>query len=288
MKRLRQAITFILIFPWLCVIAIMPYQLAYMVSDLSFYLVYYILKYRRAVVGKNLRNAFPTKTEDELKQITKAFYKQLCDLLIEYVKTLIINPSQITHRCIIENPELLQNLYAANKHVLLLAGHCGNWEWAANAVAIETKYKVQLVYKPLSNPYFDSLISYIRKRFNKTLIKEKQVLRKMLSSGSRLTATAILADQAPSHKQVYVMDFLNQTTYMAQGVEKLAKKLNYPIVYVHVRKIKRGHYGIRLEMLCESPRGVASEIISRIYMEKLEKDIQAQPAIWLWSHKRWK
>ncbi len=286
MKRLIQAITFYALLPWLYLIAILSFRLIYIISNLLYYIVYPL--YRRKVVRKNLTHAFPGTSKRELQTLEKSFYKHFCDLLVEYIKSLTITPSQIATRCTIQNVVLLEKLYAQGRPILLVTGHQGNWEWAANAIALQTNYQVGVVYKPLSNPYFDRLVKRIRERFGRFTIPEKQVLRTMLSYDAIPKATAFLADQAPNPDHAYVMEFLNQPTYVTTGVEKLAVKLNQVVVYVHISKVKRGYYALELELLVENPTTVPARDITSLYMQSLEKDIYQQPALWLWSHNRWK
>ena len=286
MKRFIQAITFYALLPWLYLIAILPFRLIYAISDVLYYIVYPL--YRRKVVRKNLTHAFPGKSNRELKTLEQSFYKHFCDLLVEYIKSLTITPSQIARRCTIQNVALLETLYMQGRHILLVTGHHGNWEWAANAIALQTSYQMGVIYKPLSNPYFDRLIKKIRQRFGKFTIHEKRVLRTMLQYNSMPKATAFLADQAPDPRHAYVIRFLNQLTYVTAGVEKLATKLNQAVIYVHIREIKRGYYTIEPELLVDDPATMPAHRIIELYIQKLEADIRQQPATWLWSHNRWK
>jgi KDO2-lipid IV(A) lauroyltransferase len=240
-------------------------------------------------VWDNLCNTFPEKPMAERQKLEKDFYKHLCDLLLEHIKGLSITRAQALHRCTLQNPELLQTLYENGRHILLLTGHQGNWEWAGNSVALQTNYKLYVLYKSLSNYYFDRLVGYIRKRFGRDIIQQSQALRRMLSYSSVPTATAILADQAPvTSQQSYIIDFLNQPTHITQSLGKLAKKLNHAVVYMHVIKAKRGYYNVTAELLFEHPNIVPDYMITNIYMKRLEADIYQEPATWLWSHDRWK
>ncbi|ACE05889.1 hypothetical protein Aasi_0480 [Candidatus Amoebophilus asiaticus 5a2] len=288
MKRITQALTFWLLLPWLCIVAILPFSILYKMSDVCYYLIYYLLRYRKKIVWNNLSNAFSEKEAIERKKLQKDFYRHLCDLLLEHIKGLTITCAQVLHRCTLQNPEVLESLYKKGKHVLLLTGHQGNWEWAGSAVALQTNYKLYVIYKTLSNPYFDGLVGRIRKRFGRDIIQQNQVLRKMLSYDSIPKATAILADQAPDPQQASIMNFLNQPTYVTQGLEKLAKKLNHAIVYMHIKKIKRGYYTVIAELLFEHPIDTPDLLITQTYMQRLEADIYQEPATWLWSHNRWK
>lgn len=286
MKRFVQAILFYALLPWLYLIAILPGGLIYGVSNLLYYLVY--PWYRRSVVRKNLTGAFPNKSERELKALERSFYNHFCDLLVEYIKSLTVTPAQVARRCTVQNVTLLERLHSQGRHIMLVAGHQGNWEWAASAIALQTSYHVGVIYKPLSNPYFDQLVKQIRQRFGKFIIHEKQILRTMLQYDAIPKATAFLADQAPTPQHVYVMQFLNQPTYVTASVEKLATKLNQAIVYVHIRKATRGYYTLELELLVDDPEVMATQAITHRYIQLLEADIRQQPATWLWSHNRWK
>lgn len=286
-KRFFQAITFYLLLPWLYLVSILPFFWLYRLSDVLFLLVYYVFQYRSKVVWTNLHRAFPDKSKAALEKLRQSFYQYLCDLLLEHIKSLTISPQQALHRCSLKNPELLQKLYEQGRHIILVTGHYGNWEWAGNAVALQTSYHLYALYKPLSHPYFDTLVRRIRTRFGRKLIGQRQALRIMLQYGTSPKATAILADQAPPPEHAYVTTFLNQPTYVFSGVEKLAKKLNHAVVYMSTHRIKRGYYTVQAKLLFEQPTGVPAHAITITHTHQLEAAIRNQPATWLWSHKRW-
>ena len=288
-KRIQQGIIFYSFFPLLCFLSLLPCWFLYRVADVCYYLIYYIIRYRRKIVRHNLQYAFPKKTFLELLTIEKSFYIYLCDLLVEHIKSLTISQAQINRRCIIQNIELLQKMYTAGKHILLVTGHYGNWEWAAAAVALQTSYQLAVVYKPLSNSYFDTLLVYVRKRFGKHIIPQKKVLRSILNYGSIPMATAILDDQAPSAKHAaYVIDFFSQSTYTSIGIERIAKKCNQSVVYIHIQRIKRGYYTMEAELITDNPLITSVHEITKDYIRLLEVDIRQNPAFWLWSHNKWK
>ncbi len=288
MKRFVQALSFYCLLPWLYLIALLPFAWLYKLSDRCFFLVYHLFKYRRKVVWQNLTHIFPDKTPAELQELSQSFYHYLCDLLLEHIKSLMMTPMQATKHCKLENPELLQHLYDQGRHIILVTGHYGNWEWAGHAVALQTNYQLYALYKPLSNPYFDAFLRRIRTRFHRKVIRQDQALRVMSHYGSTPTATAILADQAPITSQAYLTSFLGQPTYVGKGLEKLAKKLNYAVVYISTPRIQRGYYQVKASLLFDDPANTPDNLITQGYTQELEMDIYQQPATWLWSHRRWK
>jgi KDO2-lipid IV(A) lauroyltransferase len=84
------------------------------------------------------------------------------------------------------------------------------------------------------------------------------------------------------------MEFLHQDTPVFLGTEKIAKKLKYPVIYITVKRPKRGFYTIHSTLLFDHPEQTSENEISEIHTRQLEKDIREQPEIWLWSHRRWK
>jgi KDO2-lipid IV(A) lauroyltransferase len=261
-----------------------------MVSDSIFFLVYRVIGYRKKVVFENLKNSFPEKTLKELKLIEKKFYHYLIDLFLETLKTLTISKKEAIKRCKLspETLKLFKDLNDQNKSCILVMGHFGNWEWAGNSFSILNKQQLYVIYHPLTNKNFDKLMYNMRTRFGSKLYAMKDTVRGMINNRNEVNATAFIADQTPSPENAYWTNFLNQDTPIFWGTEKIAQKLNYPIIYVTVNRLKRGYYYVNTEILVLDPKSTKEGEISELHTRKLEKDIRSQPEIWLWSHRRWK
>lgn len=276
--------------PFIYLLSLLPFPLLYLVSDGLYGILYYVIGYRKKVVFKNLKNSFPGKTDQEIKRIRKEFYHYLCDLTLETFKTLTISKSTMLKRCSIESDtmKLFNQLAEENKSFILVMGHWGNWEWAGNSFSLLCKHQLYVIYHPLSNTYFDGLIYRMRTRFGTKLIEMKDTYREMAARKNELSATAFIADQTPSPEGAFWTRFLNQDTPVFKGTEKIAQRMNYPVVYARVRRRKRGFYEISSDMLFENPASTGADVISAAHTKALENDIIAQPEIWLWSHRRWK
>ncbi len=285
-----SAIIYYIALPFIYLISILPFGILYKVSNGLYFILYKILGYRREVVLTNLRNSFPHKTEEEINTIAKSYYKYLCDLFLETFKTLTIDKKTMLEHCYF-NPQakaLFDKLAAENKSIILVMGHLGNWEWSGNTVSLQLKQQLYVIYHPISNKYFDWLMYKMRTRFGTKLIAMKDTFREMLENRKELNATAFIADQTPAPENAYWTTFLNQDTPVFKGAELIARKINYPIVYATVKRVKRGYYEIFAEVICEEPKQTSEGEISELHTRKLEEDIIAQPEVWLWSHRRWK
>ncbi|NII24995.1 lipid A biosynthesis acyltransferase [Pseudoflavitalea sp. X16] len=277
--------------PFIYLLSLLPFRGLYLLSDGFYLLLYYVIGYRKKVVFTNLRNSFPDKAETELKAIQKRFYRYFCDLFLETFKTLTISPAKMLKHCSMDPAAeaLFNGLAAENKSIIIVMGHKGNWEWAGNTFSMRCKHQLYVIYHPLGNPYFNKLIIKMRTRFGTKLIAMKDTFRDMVQNRSHLTATAFIADQTPAPDKAYWMSFLNQDTPVFPGTEKIAQKMNYPIVYVSVQKIKRGYYTLSADLLKMPPYTSLREgEITEAHTKRLEAAIIEQPDTWLWTHRRWK
>ena len=281
-----NALIYYISLPFLYLIAIMPFRLIYVFSDF----LYYVLKltgYRKSVVLTNLKNSFPEKTEKEILLIFNQYYQYMCDLILETLKTLTLTEAQAKKHCVFHKADWLDKMYDESQSIIIVMGHYGNWELAGPSFSLNNKFQLYVIYRPLSNPYFEKLFSKMRTKFGTKIIPVLTTVRDMVAVRKEVTATAFIADQKAAPETAYWTTFLNQDTSVFQGTEKLSKKFGYPVVYMSVNKIKRGYYEITPELLCADPKNTSDFEISELFIQRLEKEINNNPVTWLWSHRRW-
>ncbi len=278
------------IYPILYVISLLPFTVLYGLSSFIYFLLFYVFKYRRLVVWQNLKRAFPTKTDQDLRVIEKQFYKHLSDVFVETIKALSISKNELSKR-VQFSPAFRKTFDEYNEKkqgVVVVMGHLGNWEWSCLAFSLAFKQELDGLYHPLSNKGFDRLMINLRGRFGANLVNMHTLPRQLPGIKAKVTALSFIADQTPSHNNAYWTTFLNQDTAVFSGTERIARKLNWPVVYVSVSKPKRGYYAIACQVMSEVPKNVPETKISEWHTQALEIDIQQTPYIWLWSHRRWK
>lgn len=270
-------------------IAIIPFWILYPFSDFLSFLFCYVFKYRKKVIIQNLQKSFPEKSEKEIKIIAKRTYRNLTDIVVESMKTFTMSTKQVKKRFRIINPEILDEYYSNGQSIIGVTGHYGNWEWGAMAGSLQIKHRAIAIYKPLSNKYIDNFIKRTRAE-NGTLLKSINKTSETFESLKNQTCIFLLvADQSPSStKKAIWVDFLNQDTACLHGPEKYAADYNYPVVYLDIQRVKRGFYELTAEKLIEKPESVEKNMVTKLYMNKLEQVIRKKPEDWLWSHKRWK
>jgi KDO2-lipid IV(A) lauroyltransferase len=267
----------------------LPLRVIYFVSDFFYVVTLTIFPYRKEVITNNLKRSFPDKTEQEIKNLRKKFYRHFTDLLAEGIKNLSISKKELLSRVHVENPELMDELYAKGKSVLLVSGHYNNWEWLITGQSLLFKHQAVGIGMPLSSKFWNKKLNELRARFGMKIIHAKIVKESFESLKNEAIATLILSDQSPGDStKSYWMNFLHQQTAVLYGCEQLAHTYNQAVVFYAMRKVKRGYYKIHLTLITENPRETAWGFITESHTKLLEKEIRANPAYWMWSHKRWK
>ncbi|MBK6990526.1 MAG: lipid A biosynthesis acyltransferase [Chitinophagaceae bacterium] len=277
-----------LVFGVLYLFSLLPIRLLYFFSDLVALLLYYVFQYRKEVVMANLLQAFPDKSEEERIVIAKKFYRNFIDNWIETIKLLSISKRTMNKR-VTGNFEIFHQLYGSGKSVQLNLGHFFNWEIMTLHAGINQPYTFLTVYLPQSSIIMNRLILYIRGRWGNPLLPSSDMIRSIIPWRKKQYLIALGADQSPAlPENAYWLYFLNKPTGFLKGSEKFAKGQKIPVVMMTHNRTKRGHYHFEYFLLCEDPTVIPEGELIRQYVYHLEKNIQLQPELYLWSHKRWK
>ncbi|NNC95994.1 MAG: lysophospholipid acyltransferase family protein [Chitinophagales bacterium] len=256
-----------------------------------YFLIITIGRYRREVITKNLKASFPELSGEEIKHIRKKFHHHIIDLLIEGYLMLVLSEKTLLRKYSFTNPELINRYYDEGKSVILVGGHYNNWEYLVVTINKQFKHLGSGIGKKISNRSFGKVMDKRRSRlgtqiWNANNVREK--FKEQTENGEPFCCL-ILADQSVHNvERSFWMKFLNQDTPVLYGLEKLARKYNLPVVYYSCKKVKRGIYESKLELITENPTEEGDGDIVFRYNKMLERDINAAPEYWLWSHKRWK
>lgn len=273
-------------------ISFLPFWLLYLIGDFIYFIVYYVVKYRVAVVRDNIQRAFPQTSLTEKKNIEKNFFHHFSDMIIEMLKMMSMTDNEMLKRMQYINFENTLKHYEEGRSVILLTSHFGNWEWLSSySLLLPNDKPVYQVYKKLSSDLSNKISYKSRKRFGAENVEMKELLKVVinLQNNSKLGMLGMISDQSPRRNpNLHFVDFLHQPTAVITGSEQIAKKFNFPVYYVSVQRVRRGYYTATFEPITTTPTETTAFEISEKYMQLLEKDILKQPDQWLWSHKRWK
>lgn len=285
-------IQYILVYGWVKLLALLPLRALYVLSDVLYFVIYRVIRYRVGVVRANLEASFPGKDGGELLLLERKFYRHFADYAVETLKLAHITLEELQRRARVLNPELLDRLMDGGKPCcLLLMGHFGNWEWFSGSSSRLKDGRLYQIYRPLGNKAVDKLFIRLRTRFGSAGIPKNDTGREVvrLARGKVRSAVIFLADQTPSPGNLhYWTRFLNRDTAILTGAERLARKLDTPVVFLDVRMPERGYYTLELQLIAANPKDTPEHWITEEYARRMERCILRKPEGWLWTHKRWK
>ena len=285
-----QLLAFILIYPFLWIVSQLPFRLLYFVSDILYVFMFHVFGYRKKTVKMNLELVFPEKTDIERNKIIKAFYHHLCDMILEAIKSMNISADDMKLRFKFTNIDIITNFEKQNKSISLMCAHYGSWEWIF-ILQSYTTHKTFAIYKRLSNKYFDKLFRRIRARYNSNLITTKEAVATLIENKKNglLTINGFVSDQTPKKNKAYHWkEFMGIKVPVHTGAEMLSKKLDMPVVFFSVKRVKRGFYETTFQVLADNPKKISDYEITDKFLKLVEKQIYEAPEYYLWTHKRWK
>ena len=274
--------------------ALLPFRALFFISDIFYFIIYYIIGYRKKLVRRNLNNAFPDKTPEEIRKIEKEFYRHFCDYFVETIKLLHISDSQMQKHFVFKNVESAQQFLDKKQPVVLMLGHYGNWEWALSMMfqlkgGEDTVFGQ--VYRPLNNKISDRFFLHLRERFNTTGFTKHDVFRDIvnLRKANKNWMIGFMSDQKPSGNQIpYRMQFLNQETPVLTGTEKIARHTKAAVCYLDITYLKRGYYEGTILVISDNASETSEFEITEKYMHHFEQTILRNPSAYLWTHNRWR
>ena len=285
-------IQYALIYSWVKVHALLPMWALYILSDILYVLVYKVVRYRVKVVRQNMKASFPDKSDTELRRLEREFYHHFADYVVETIKLAHISLEELQRRAFLKNPELVDTLMEkGHTCFILLMGHYGNWEWFSGSTSRFKDSRIYQIYRPLNNQAFDRLFFNLRTKFGSFGIKKQDTVRDVIPLKKDKTRCVVIfiADQTPSRNNLhYWTNFLNQDSSILTGPERLARKLDLPVIFLDTKQVKRGYYTIDMKLVTETPKETPENWITEQYARLMEKCILRNPSGWLWTHKRWK
>ncbi len=267
----------------------LPLRALYAFSGFLYFLAYYVVRHRHRVIRDQIAQVFPDMPEAERTAIHKRYLKNFCDVLVEVLKSASMGAADLSARIRIVNLPLALEYLEAGRSVMLVTSHLCNWEWLLQGIALQLGFPLDAAYKPLHDQWAEKLMLGVRSRFGARLIPAKELLADFLSRRTVVRAVAMNADQAPvSTDKRYWTSFLGQDTAFYVGAEQIARGMRLPMLYVVMRRLRRGRYEVEFRVLWDGREVVAPNGITERYARACEVDVLESPADWLWSYRRWR
>ena len=278
------------------VISLLPLPVLYLLSDIVWLLMFICppLRYRKDIVRKNLALSFPDKDKKWINRTERRFYYQFACQIVEALKTVSAGKRWILRHMEFAGMDRLVEETRKGRSGIGYLGHVGNWEWipAMNLFFTHVDDFVGgQVYHRLENPVMELFMYKLRNKFGTVSIPMEQVMRRFLGyrSEGKQFFIGMIADQVPLWWNIhYWTQFMNRETPVFTGAERLARKMDLEIWYMHITRKRRGYYRCEMQLVFEHTADLPEYAVTEKYMRLLEDNIRECPELWLWTHNRWK
>lgn len=274
-----------------------PFRMLYGLADALFVPFYYVVRYRRRIVRKNLTESFPNKSQREIVKIEKRFYHSFIYVALESCKLLTLTEAEMKCRMRFTNAEWVNALLADGRSVALYLGHFGNWEWISSlGLWIEPEATKAQIYHTLRNKKMDRLMRQLRERMGHNVCVEMRQTVRFMAEAKQKGIPAIIgfiADQSPKRRVAkHFITFLNHNVPVLTGTEKTTKHFDYVPVFVRVVRTKRGFYEAEFVPMLKADETDVTQVpdfeLTSRYFALLETEITTHPELYLWTHNRFK
>lgn len=277
-----------LVYSLLWLLSLLPLRVLHFISDCLYVLVFYVFSYRKQVVFANMKQAYPQKSDAEIKQLAKKFYHSFIDSLIESIK-LFSTGEKFLEKHIQFDFSVYDQLAAAQRSCQMHAFHQFNWEFINLILSNKLKQPLVAIYMPIANKALNKIFYDLRTRYGTVMLPATDLKNKLSEWKTRLHVLALVGDQNPGNpSNAYWLNFFNKPAPFIKGPEKYAREKAFPIVFTYSRIVKRGYYILHSELLTNDASLLPEGELTKIYVKRVTEIINEQPHNWLWSHRRWK
>jgi Kdo2-lipid IVA lauroyltransferase/acyltransferase len=271
-------------------LALFPLPALYPWGWCAYIIAYYILRWRRDQVEHDIAASLPALTPVQRAKVVRQSYRRVGDLLMEMIWGFGASGKALLRRVTFENPEVVERYEAAGRSVVLLTPHYCNWEWLFLAGGPRFGFPIDTVYQPHRIKSLDRYLVASRSRFGGRPIPRKEFVYELLKAGGIPRGYSLIADQMPKrNERKHWTRFLGRDTAFYVGADQIARYLDAPVVYVAMRRVRRGYYSVRFDVLAEPPYGMGGdEVVMERFARRTERAVIESPADFLWLQKRWK
>jgi KDO2-lipid IV(A) lauroyltransferase len=276
---------------WVRAFASLPWGLLYGLASVLAFLARHVFHFKVSIARENLSRCFPQASAAEINTLLSAYYRQLGQVAVEFIKTASMSAQQMRDHITAIGFEQVRAETSAGRSVILVAAHQCNWEWAFHGTVLQLDVPVDAAYKPLHGEKSDRELRKLRVRYGANLIAAKRLVREVVSRRRQVQvhAVALLADQMPTSSQGrHWVSFLGRDTAFYPGPAEIARMTGYAAFFVAMRRVRRGHYTLEIEPICAAQERLDPPLFTVRYAALIEAQIRASPADWTWIHRRWK
>jgi len=273
------------------IIGILPLRVGLFLADLAGMLGYHVIfKKERRRAFENLKSVFPEKSDEEIENIAKKVFSNLCKNVIEWLNAFKLNKKNIDGWIEAQGFEKLDRVFSKGKGTIGLASHLGNWELMHIAFALKG-YPGTAIARRMYFDKYGKFLEDIRTAKGVGVVYRDESPKKLLRLLKKNKLIGILADQDVDSVDGVFVDFFGKPAYTPKAPAAFSLASGAPIVPCFMIRKERGHRIIveePIEMEKKSDKAETIRHNTQRWSDVVESYIRKYPEQWVWMHARWK
>ena len=245
----------------------------------------------REIARRNMALALPEIGVAERDRLVRECFRHFGAALCDAISSIRFDAVEICRHFTLEGWEHLEQAEALGRGVFILTAHIGFWELAPPVLGLY-RGPLSIVVRPADNPWLDRELAALRGRFGNSTLPKHGAARKMLETVRRGGRVGILIDQRVMVNEGIEVPFFGHPALTSPILARMSLRTGAPVVPVTIYPEPGGRYRLVARPAILPPVGAGDEEapvaeLTRRYLEVAEDDIRANPAMWLWMHRRW-
>lgn len=243
------------------------------------------LKRSSEVALPQIEKSFPDLDTAAKQQMVSAMWNNLGRIFAEYAHL-----DEMPPRVTVVGEEYLEEAKRSGQPIIFHCAHLGNWEIVS--VALRAKgIDLHVVYRAPNNPWIDKIIQRLRRAGveDRQIAKGASGAREILSVLKKKGAVGLLVDQKMSGSPL--IPFLGRPALTATSIASFGLKYNARVIGLRVERLAGAYFRMTVQPPLPLPNTGDSErdtveVLTAVN-QQIESWVRAQPAQWLWTHRRW-
>jgi len=290
LRSLRYALEYGLVVAVRTLVGILPDSAGRAIGTFIGWCFYIADPSHRRLSVRQLRAAFPRRSQDECRAIARATFAHFGRLLVALLKFSTLDADGIRARVEYEGVEHVRKALAAGKGALLFSGHFGYWELQGIAHPLALP-PMSVLARPLDNPYLHALLERTRRATGNHVIYRRGAVRRILRALGADECVAAMIDQHIQPVDAITVEFFNRPAATTSALATLALRTGAPVIPVFALPLAGGRYRMIYEPAVEPPAADSADPVKELTQrctDVLEMYVRRRPDLWLWMHRRWR
>lgn len=274
------------------ILGVLPRKISVRTGEFIGSIFFFIFREKRRIALKNIQIAVKggLVITEAPETLVKQHFINLGRSIAE-VSMLMLGRKAILKDIVFEGIEEYEEAMSKGDGVILITGHCGNWELTSFAKAWRS-LPSSSVARPLNNPYLNKCLEYLRTRYGNRVINKKGALKEVLTVLKNGGSVGLLIDQSVIENEAVVTEFFSEKVYAMKTPALLAMKTGSAVMPIFINYLGNGKH--RLKCYKEIPLRITGNkeddatFNTKVFLEQIENYIKENPSEWLWIHRRFK